>query len=150
MAAFLQLGEQIQLPSARIMELLKLGKASRVFLNPTELPGNHLPFPRDGSSSLPCSQQLSLDHPGIIVHWPGSGPQGCSNSHFSTVFLFPLWAQLCFHSLGIPLDEGLSQFSLQVSQRKGTAENSFSSWIFSQLCFSLKTPLQTLQRFLPC
>lgn len=46
MAAFPQQGEQIQFPSAGILELLKLGKASKVFLNPSELPGKSPPIPK--------------------------------------------------------------------------------------------------------
>lgn len=81
---------------------------------------------------LVCSQYFTLDHPGGFSVRFGLKFPFSHSFPVSTLgpALFPL-----------PLNEGLSHFNLQVSQRKRRAENSFSSWIFSPALFFNSNPL---------
>lgn len=89
MAAFLQLGEQIQLPPAGIMQLVKLGKASRRFLNPTEVPGKSPPIPKGW-------ELLSVPNSSVWITQWGSLVQ----FRVRSVLKFPLFHNFPVYTLG--------------------------------------------------
>lgn len=81
---------------ASFSAIIKVGKGLRGFPEPHRA-GIPSPIPKGW-------ELLSALLPAWITQW-GSLAQlsvWFSNSHFPTVFLLPLWAQLCFHSLAIP------------------------------------------------
>lgn len=132
MAEFLQLGEQIQLPSAGIMELLKLGKASRVFLNPTEPPGKSSPIPEGRELLSTLFPTAPLDPVGF------TGPVQCQiASQIPTSPQFSCFhsGTGCFHSLKwgiVPLQ------SPALTEKKKSWEFLFLMDIFPALFFNSK------------